>query len=148
MIIKQPSNDEIKLIEDLTPQAFNEETPNNIILSDETIIKNSKKLYESGAEYFVIIENSTVIGWVLLDEKEDNFSNKKFGFIYELFVIPEYRNKGIATKLLNFSCEYYKNKNCYEIRLNVYKGNNAACLYEKLGFSDINITMGKNYDFL
>ncbi len=40
MIIKQPSNDEIKLIEDLTPQAFNEATPNKIILSYETIIKN------------------------------------------------------------------------------------------------------------
>lgn len=143
MIIKKPNNDEIKLIENLTPQAFDEATPSNVTLSDETIIKNSKQLYDNGAEYFVIVENSTVIGWVLLDEKKDNFSNEKFGFIYELFVIPEYRNKGIATKLLNFSCKHYKDKNCSEIRLNVYKGNNAENLYKKLDFSDINTTMGK-----
>jgi GNAT superfamily N-acetyltransferase len=47
----------------------------------------------------------------------DNWSDKSLGFIYELFVLPEYRGRGIGSKLLSYSEELAKSLHCESIRL-------------------------------
>ncbi|WP_278926695.1 GNAT family N-acetyltransferase [Staphylococcus auricularis] len=143
MIIRKPERDELKLIESLTLQAFSEANQSDIKLIEEPIKGVSKELYDNGAEYFIALENGEVLGWIFLGKNVDAIYNQTFGFIYELFVLPEFRNRGIATKLMEFSFEHFKNKDILQVKLNVHKDNTAKKLYDKLGFNEINISMNK-----
>lgn len=58
-----------------------------------------------------------------LDEYEagflcyDDWSDQSNGFIYEIFVLPEYRNHGIGRSLLSHSEQLAKSLHCKSIRL-------------------------------
>jgi GNAT superfamily N-acetyltransferase len=63
------------------------------------------------------------MGWILIGGSKDQFSNKTIGFIYELFVLDEYRGKGISKQLINTAVEQLKQEGYSEIRLSVFEGN-------------------------
>jgi ribosomal protein S18 acetylase RimI-like enzyme len=81
------------------------------------------------------------MGWILIGGSKDQFSNKTIGFIYELFVLDEYRGKGISKQLINTAVEQFKQEGYSEIRLSVFEGNKAIKLYENLGFETRTISM-------
>ena len=59
-----------------------------------------------------------------------------------LYVLEEYRNKKIATNLINEAKKWCKDKNIDTISLNVLANNEIARkLYYKLGFNDFSITL-------
>jgi ribosomal-protein-alanine acetyltransferase len=66
------------------------------------------------------------------------YEDKEYGHIITLNVAPNYRHKGVATKLL---CEvegYLKQRGVSECRLEVREDNHAAIkLYHKLGYRTI-----------
>ena len=39
------------------------------------------------------------MGWILIGENTDYFSHEKLGFIYELYVFPEYQEERIVKKV-------------------------------------------------
>lgn len=47
----------------------------------------------------------------------DDWSDQSIGFIYEVFVLPEYRGQGVGRSLLSYSEELAKNLRCASIRL-------------------------------
>ncbi len=63
------------------------------------------------------------------------------GFIYELFVIEEYRGNGISKLLMIAGIDHLKQDGYSEIRLSAFAGNQAIKLYEKLGFNIRTVTM-------
>jgi len=63
------------------------------------------------------------------------------GFIYELFVLPDSRRRGIGKQLLKTAISHLKQKGYEEIRLSVFAGNPAIRIYEKLGFQQRTITL-------
>lgn len=59
----------------------------------------------------------------------------KSAYIWDLFVLKEYRNAGIGTALLNRAFEYLKSIGVDKVGLLVnYWNENAKLLFEKLGF--------------
>jgi GNAT superfamily N-acetyltransferase len=64
-------------------------------------------------EYIVMYENKEV---AILSYED--WSDKKLGFIYEIYVLPEYREKGIGTKLLLFSENKAIQLGCNRLELN------------------------------
>ncbi len=64
------------------------------------------------------------MGWILIGENTDYFSNEKLGFIYELYVFTEQRGKGLSRKLMKAGSKDLQ-KNYSEIGLNVFAGNFA-----------------------
>ncbi|OKO93596.1 acetyltransferase, GNAT family [Geobacillus proteiniphilus] len=48
---------------------------------------------------------------------QDPLTEKIYGFIYELFVLEEFRGKGIARKLIETGIEHLKQDGYSEIRL-------------------------------
>jgi mycothiol synthase len=68
----------------------------------------------------------------------DEFREEKKGFIQSLAVLPEFRNRGIATKLLLKAVESLKNRRM-EVAGAWAQANRVACvhLYESLGFKRV-----------
>lgn len=59
--------------------------------------------------------------------------------IEDIIVSSEYRNMGLAKKLIEYCIELSKNYNCYKIILNCEK--NLIPFYSKFGFCNKNIEM-------
>ena len=78
----------------------------------------------------VYIENDILQGSCLL-----NYSNRVNADIYQLFVDIKFRNKGIATKLINECIKIANNNDCHTVTLVAIKDNEIANkLYKNLFF--------------
>lgn len=89
------------------------------------------------AHYFVAKCDDRVVGfvgtWIILDESH----------ITNIAVHPNYRNQGIASKLLDELLTYCKSKGCIAYTLEVRAGNeNAQKLYLKHGFKKDGVRKG------
>ena len=82
-------------------------------------------------------ESKTAIGFLRLKENTDNFY-----LIEDVFVAPNYRNKGVANRLLHYAITLAKAKKRKKVSLNVQRNNkNAINLYKKCGFKEIGRTL-------
>lgn len=80
--------------------------------------------------YYILLDNDIIVGYInyCIDEEYENTI-----MINQLFILREYRNKGLATKLINNLFEEYKD---FNFCLGVVESNeNAKILYNKLGFN-------------
>lgn len=141
MAIRKANSKELEEINRMVPDVFKSSITVDFDLSEASMRAMSKQLVQEGASYFIYSEDEVIQGFVLVDKKVDALEQKEYGFIYELYVLEAYRNQGIAEALIHFINDYYKRHNVSEVRLNVYAGNCAKNLYEKLGFRERTITM-------
>jgi len=67
------------------------------------------------------------------------------GWIYSLAVLPEYRRRGLGSRLMQHAEEQLKALGCVKINLQILKGNEAVeSFYRTLGYeSEQRISMGK-----
>ena len=88
---------------------------------------------------FVARNNNKIVAtaYLLLIEKLPNpyVKNGLCGEVLSVYTIPEYRNKGIAYKLLLNLIDYARKKNLSKIDLKATT--NGHELYKKLGFVDL-----------
>lgn len=85
--------------------------------------------------------NKTIVGYCISVKKLHNYEGVvmdvtwKSAYIWDLFVLKEYRHKGIGTALLNDAIAYLKSIGADKVGLLVnYWNENAKKLFEKLGF--------------
>ncbi|OLS33716.1 N-acetyltransferase [Bacillus sp. MRMR6] len=97
----------------------------------------------NGGYYLVYTKQNVIQGWVGIMDMIDNNSDEPIGFINEIYVLPPYRNLGIANKLCLTVFNHFKAAGCKQVQLNVYAGNPAKKLYHKLGFEDVSSLMAK-----
>ncbi len=94
---------------------------------------------------FVAEEDSMIVGFiqgVIIEHKEgedkiyDLFHNpSKEGWIGLLFVLPEYRHRGIGKELMQKMKDCFRSKGCTSVKLLVLSDNTDAIrIYEKNGF--------------
>lgn len=87
---------------------------------------------------WLAVENDNIIGTAAACyfQYPPNFSNPtgRTAYITNVYTKDEYRNQGIATKLLEFVFEELKNKDCKFLRL--HASAQGKKLYEKMGFVD------------
>jgi ribosomal protein S18 acetylase RimI-like enzyme len=141
MSIRKPNEVEIEKILTLSPQAISEGTLGEANLTIEKAKQIIEPLLKKGSYYLICTENNIITGWILIGGSKDKFSNKAVGFIYELFVLEEYRGRGISKQLIKAGIEQLKQEGYSEIRLSVFDGNQAIKIYESLGFKKRTITM-------
>lgn len=102
-------------------------------------IKNYFKwLYKRDKDGFIVAEeNKIFIGCVVGDSNWINYEGKKVLEIHEIFIIPEYRKKGIGSYLLREIINYGIQKKIKLAELWVGKTNyNAIQFYKKFGFQE------------
>lgn len=99
---------------------------------------------EDDGYYLVYSENNVMKGWLGLASTFNFYDGERVGMISEVYVIPEYRRKGIARQLCIEGIKNLKEQGHHKIHLNVFAGNGAKQLYQKLGFQEVSILMVKN----
>lgn len=91
------------------------------------IIEPEELTFENNEEYYKIIFNKTMVGFIGIK------NYKKEIYLYRFFIEEKYRNKGIGTIALNKLIDMAKEEN-KDISLEVVGENIAKDLYERLGF--------------
>jgi ribosomal protein S18 acetylase RimI-like enzyme len=141
MEIRKPNDSEYKKILSLSPQAIFDGTLGEAKPSHEKVKQLIEPLLQKGSYYLIATEGDILMGWILIGTSKDQFTEKIYGFIYELFVLEEFRGNGISKRLMETGIEHLKQDGYSEVRLSVYAGNQAIKLYEKLGFKNRTFTM-------
>ena len=60
------------------------------------------------------------MGWILLGKSKYEFTEKVNGFIYELFVLENFRGQGISKRLLKTGIDQLKQDGYSEVRLSAF----------------------------
>ena len=109
------------------------------------------KSYINDPEISVVVaeeENKLIAsGYALIRENKIYKIPDRLIFLGFMYVIPEYRGKGINKKVLDYLIAWGKNKGINEFQLTVYAQNESAInAYKKSGFSFESITMRLNLE--
>jgi ribosomal protein S18 acetylase RimI-like enzyme len=85
-----------------------------------------------------IVVDGQHVGFIIFGVEEHRFLPRKSGAIYELYVIPERRKKGIARACAEQVIEELQQFSISKIQLEVTEGNLAASeLWRSLGFRKV-----------
>lgn len=108
---------------------------------DQTIAENAELkslwteiLEDKGQHYLVTeVDGKLVSSCIIIVIKNLTRSAKPYALIENVVTHPDYRNKGIGTRLLKRAQEIAKEKGCYKVMLLTGR-KNAIPFYENLGF--------------
>lgn len=111
------------------------------IMDEEVLIWIETALSGEKSIIYVAEKDDVISGFVRLQHKEriSGDENKiiHYAKLSDLYVLPEVRKKGIAKQLINASIHWAKERQLYDMILNVYEKNQAAHnLYKAFGFED------------
>jgi ribosomal protein S18 acetylase RimI-like enzyme len=85
-----------------------------------------------------IVVDEKQVGFVLFGLEAHRFLPRFNGMIYELYIEPEFRRKGIAQIVARQAIRELRSKSTAKIQLEVMEGNRAAAaLWESLGFRKV-----------
>ena len=88
------SEEELQEIRTKSADALFEGTMKQFHPSAERVNELVGSAFEKGCYYLVSRQENKLAGWVLIGPSTDFFSKEEIGFIYELYVVPEYRGNG------------------------------------------------------
>lgn len=126
-----------KLIHD--EKQYDDSIDSKFVVRDyfKNIIKNNDHIL------LCYIENNKIVGYIYLKPVKCN--NKNGYLIDGLYVEEDFRNKGIATSLIDESLKILSNFKIEFIDINVLSNNEIAkFLYNSFGFNEFKIQMRKN----
>lgn len=94
-----------------------------------------QRLADNNSVIFIAEKNSKAIGFSQLYYSRSSINVRPEFVLNDLYIDEDFRNQGIATKLID-TCKYYsKDKNIYVINLETSTNNSKAKrLYEHIGF--------------
>ena len=95
---------------------------------------------------YITTTNNTTNGYICGQiQTRTNMTPHKIGFIRNIYVKPEHRHKGTATKLVKTLCNHYTQQNVDEVNLRYVIGNKEAeNFWNKLGFRPNIVTANKS----
>lgn len=109
--------------------------------SDKKLVKSFLRsiLQEKEALIYVIEEESKTIGFTTCYFSYSSVSLSKIAIINDLFILPDFRNRGFAKKLMNFTIDDLRNLGFAKIRWCSLSDNLPALnLYENIGANSSN----------
>ncbi len=91
------------------------------------------------------IRGRHIVGFVWLVVCENGWTNERYGYINNLYLVPEKRGQGLAGELMAQSDAFFRTRRIRRVRLTVTASNaRAAALYERSGFSTTRWEMEKD----
>jgi ribosomal protein S18 acetylase RimI-like enzyme len=111
---------------------------------DDTIRPDPVTYYDLGAliesdeaEVMVAEFEHKIIatGYARIRPGKPEYKYERYAYLGFICVLPEYRGQGIVSMILDYLIAWSHSKNLWEIKLEVYDGNEVAVkAYEKMGF--------------
>ncbi|MEH7384923.1 GNAT family N-acetyltransferase [Bacillus sp. JJ1521] len=141
MQIRKATNDETQMILSHSLEVLKEATMGHVKPRRRKALELISPFLSNGGYYLLGIENNRIIGWIAVGSTVDVNTDEMIGVIPEIYVLPRYRNKGIAKKLCNEAFNYIRNEGLNKVQLNVFSGNPAKKIYEDLGFKEVSTIM-------
>lgn len=113
--------------------------PSDDNLDDEILFWIETSLIGEKSVIFVAENDKGISGFVRIQQKERKNENGNeiihYAKLSDLYVLPEARKNGIASKLVNASIDWAKKRKLLDLILNVYEKNEPArALYTSFGF--------------
>jgi ribosomal protein S18 acetylase RimI-like enzyme len=143
--IRKATACEIQKILDYSPIVMKEATMGFSEENDSNTAFQAQVL-ENGGCYLICAVGEMIQGWIGIGYYQHFYSVEPVGILTELYVLPQYRYKGIAESLFESALNMLKKENIKKVQLNVYAGNTIKSLYEKYGFYDVSTLMQKDLE--
>lgn len=95
---------------------------------------HEKRLGDTGCIFIGRVDGSPagIMAVAVLDHYRGPVFGMKVGYVYSMFVRPEWRGRGVARKLIETGVSWLRERGCATIRLRA--GAKARTMYEHLGF--------------
>lgn len=144
MTIRKATDNEAQAILNQALDVLKEATMGYVVSNHERVMQMMSPFLSNGGYYLVYFENNVVKGWIGIGSTIDYLSDEMVGIIPEIYVIPQYREQGIAEKLCTEALQELRKVGLKKVQLNVFTGNHAKQLYQKLGFQEVSTLMERN----
>ncbi len=134
LVIRETSSADIPLIFRLIRELADYEKLSHSVTADEQLLE--KNLFGKNKYAYVVIAEyeGKAAGQALYFYNFSTFNGKPGIYLEDLYVRPEYRNKGIGKALLNYLIELAKEENCGRVEWVVLDWNESAInFYKSLG---------------
>ena len=96
-----------------------------------------------GERFVAEDDGGRFLGYIILGDLRMYYSPQPIGFVFDIWVKPEHRGKGVATFLLDRALAWCRLRGLPKLKLEVGAGNaEARELYEHTGFVVERLSMG------
>lgn len=105
-----------------------------------------KNLKSKKVVLFIALDEGKAVGYIAgeIEKSHPIWVFKKVGYVFNLYIKPNYRRKGIGKELTKAILNWFKKRKIKWFKLHVYSNNlQAHSLYKKLGFRDFLIELKK-----
>lgn len=137
-IIEKASDNECSILDNLFAMLLISDKEYDCNIKDGLTMNGffSKRIKDEDSIILVAKIDNNIVGYIYGYIRSDNKIKKELeSYIESLFIIEEYRNKGIGTTLINKFIDECKSKNVKYIFIeNKEKNESAKFLYNRLGF--------------
>lgn len=105
-----------------------------------------RKIGSEDMTLFVAEHGDSLVGFIdiqiVASPDAPMFKPKRFALIDNLYVQPESRGSGLASRLFESACQWARNKGIEQVRLKVYEANEGAVRFyeQKLGMRRMDAT--------
>ena len=148
-MLREANINDAKVMDDLlTLLVLDEAKYDNNIDTNFKVDKYYKNFIERDNNIaYVYEEDNKIIGYIDGQIVSDGTEKHKGCKISALYVLEEYRGKGIATKLIEQFIKSAKDNKCYDIEIGVmYENKVAKQLYKKFGFKEFKEVLDKKLE--
>jgi len=145
VIIREATQGDIDTLLEFEQALINAERNFDPTLKSETTYYDlNAMLIDDNIKLLVAEWNTRIIGsgYARIEKSKHFLQHSCHAYLGFMFVLPEFRGKGINTKLMGSLRQWAQRREVTELRLDVYSDNVSALkAYEKIGFSKLLIEM-------
>jgi len=106
----------------------------------------ARNLKQKNTAFFIAEDKGNIIGYAGAEIKKNpsSIKHKKRGHMFNLYIKPKYRNKGVGKKLVNIILNWFKKNKISDLMIMTHSYNKRAYkIYNKFGFRDYIIELIK-----
>ncbi len=145
MIIRKANYDDVKILNQFLTLLIQDERQYDTGIDENFVVTNMYENYIEDSNKLLIVaeENNQIVGYLYgIIKPNDDTYKYIIAKLDALYIDNNYRNKGIATSLIEYFKKWAISKNAHKIEVNVWSNNKKAKrLYEKNNFKTVSETL-------
>ncbi len=145
MIIRKAEYKDVETLNNFLTLLIRDERQYDLGIDENFVVTNMYENYIEDSSKLIIVaeENEKIVGYLYgIIKPNDDTYKYIVAKLDALYIDSNFRNKGIATALIEYFKEWAKNQNVNKIEVNVWsKNTKAKKLYEKNAFQTTSETL-------